>query len=76
MASWPKVDDSALEQDSLQMVIQVNGKLRSKIMVPVAADKQAIEKMALADETIQRYVEGKTIRKVIVVPKKLVNIVV
>ncbi len=76
VASWPKVDDSALEQDSLQMVIQVNGKLRSKIMVPVAADKQAIEKMALADETIQRYVEGKTIRKVIVVPKKLVNIVV
>ncbi len=76
VASWPEVDDSALEQDSLQMVIQVNGKLRSKIMVPVTADKQTIEKMALADETIQRYVEGKTIRKVIVVPKKLVNIVV
>ncbi len=75
-ARWPEVDESALEQDSLQMVIQVNGKLRSKIMVPVTADKQAIEKMALADETIQRYVEGKTIRKVIVVPKKLVNIVV
>ncbi len=76
VADWPKVDESALVQDSLEMVIQVNGKLRSKLNVPVSASKEAIEKMALADDKIQSYIDGKTIRKVIVVPKKLINIVV
>lgn len=76
VASWPKVDESALVQDSLEMVIQVNGKLRSKLNVPLSASKDDIEKMALADARIQSYIEGKTIRKVIVVPKKLINIVV
>jgi len=76
VAPWPKVDESALQQDSLEMVIQVNGKLRSKLQVPVSASREAIEEMALADAKIQSYIDGKTIRKVIVVPKKLVNIVV
>ncbi len=76
VARWPEVDASALQQDSLEMVIQVNGKLRSKLQVPVSASREAIEKMALADAKIQSYIDGKTIRKVIVVPKKLVNIVV
>jgi leucyl-tRNA synthetase len=76
LENWPQVDSAALQQDSLQMVVQVNGKLRSKLTVALNTGKEDIEKMALADENVLRYIEGKTIRKVIVVPKKLVNIVV
>ena len=76
VAKWPEVDESALVQDCLEMVIQVNGKLRSKLSVQVSASNDEIEKMALADDKIQSYIDGKTIRKVIVVPKKLINIVV
>jgi len=75
-ASWPQVDESALLQDQIDLVVQVNGKLRSKITVPSGAGKDDCEAMALADENILRHTEGKTIRKVIVVPEKLVNIVV
>ena len=74
--SWPVVDETAMQQDSLQMVVQVNGKLRSKLTVATSASKDDIEAMALADENIKRYIEDKAIKKVIVVPKKLVNIVV
>ncbi len=73
---WPAVDTSAMQQDSLQMVIQVNGKLRSKLEVPLTAGREEIEVLALADENVKRFVEDKAIKKVIVVPKKLVNIVV
>ena len=75
-ASWPVYDESALVQDEIEMMIQVNGKLRSKIKVPVDADKETVETMALADEKVVSYVEGKTVRKVIVVPGRLVNLVV
>jgi leucyl-tRNA synthetase len=75
-APWPKVDESALVQDAIEMVVQVNGKLRGKITVPVGAEREAIQAFALADETVQRFVEGQTPKKVIVVPGKLVNIVV
>ena len=75
-ALWPKVDESALTQDSLEMVVQVNGKLRGKITVDINAGKDDIENLALNEEHVQKFVEGKTIRKIIVVPKKLVNIVV
>ncbi len=75
-ASWPEVDISALEQDSLELVLQVNGKLRSKMTVSVTATKDEIETMALSDEHVKRFIEGKPIRKVIIVPNKLVNIVV
>jgi leucyl-tRNA synthetase len=74
--SWPEVDSSALEQDSIELVIQVNGKLRSKISVPAAASTDEVQAMALKDEHVLRFIEGRPIRKVIVVPKKLVNIVV
>lgn len=74
--AWPQVDSSALVQDSVEMVVQVNGKLRSKITLPVAADNRAAEAAALADETVLRFIRDKTIRNVIVVPRKLVNIVV
>ena len=75
-AAWPKVDTSALAQDTFEMVLQVNGKLRSKMKVSVTASKGEIEALALSDEHVKRFIEEKTIKKVIVVPEKLVNIVV
>jgi len=75
-ASWPQVDESALVQDEIEMVVQVNGKLRSKITVPSDAAKDDCEAIAMADENARRHMEDKTVRKVIVVPGKLVNIVV
>ncbi|TDR16875.1 leucine--tRNA ligase [Marinicella litoralis] len=75
-AKWPEVDPSALVQDEIEMVVQVNGKLRAKLSVSADASKETIEALALADENVQKFVEGKTIRKVIVVPKRLINVVV
>jgi len=75
-AGWPVADEAALKQDSIEYVVQVNGKLRAKIKVAADADKCAIESAAQADENVQRFTEGKTVAKVIVVPNKLVNIVV
>ncbi len=74
--AWPDYDESALERDSIELVVQVNGKLRSKINVPVDADNDAIENIALNDEKIQLNIQDKTVRKVIVVPGRLVNLVV
>ncbi len=74
--SWPQVDVTALEQDTVELVIQVNGKLRSKISVSITASKDEVEAMALNDESVKRFIEDKPVRKVILVPKKLVNIVV
>ncbi len=74
--AWPDVDESALEADMIEIVVQVNGKLRARISVPADADKDAIESMAIADGNVQRFVAGKDVRKVIVVPGRLVNIVV
>jgi leucyl-tRNA synthetase len=74
-AQWPKVDESALVQDSLTLVVQVNGKLRGQIEVPAAATREEVEAAARGNENVLRFTEGLTIRKVIVVPGKLVNIV-
>ncbi|OCX93511.1 MAG: leucine--tRNA ligase [Pseudomonas sp. CO183] len=74
-ASWPKVDESALVQDSLTLVVQVNGKLRGQIEVAAAATREEVEAAARSNENVLRFTEGLTIRKVIVVPGKLVNIV-
>ncbi|QJP97747.1 leucine--tRNA ligase [Pseudomonas fluorescens] len=74
-AGWPVVDESALVQDSLTLVIQVNGKLRGQIEMPAAATREEVEAAARANENVLRFVDGLTIRKVIVVPGKLVNIV-
>ncbi|WP_086481551.1 leucine--tRNA ligase [Oceanospirillum sanctuarii] len=74
-ASWPVVDQDALTRDSIQMVVQVNGKVRSKLEVAADAPKDAVEELAKADEKVAKFLEGVTIRKVIVVPGKLVNIV-
>jgi leucyl-tRNA synthetase len=75
-ASWPKVDPAALRQDSIDYVLQVNGKVRGKVSVPADADQAAIQAAALAQVGVRRHTEGATVRKVIVVPGKLVNIVV
>ena len=74
--SWPPVDESALEKDAENIVVQVNGKLRANIEVPVNSSKEDIEKLALSNPVCQKYIADKTIKKVIVVPGKLINIVV
>ena len=74
-AAWPILDESALVRSSIEMVIQVNGKVRGKIQVAADASKDAVEKLALEDSNVQRFTEGVTIRKIIVVPGRLVNIV-
>lgn len=73
---WPTVDESALQLDLIEMVVQVNGKLRARLSVAVDASKESIETEALADENVQRFIDGKEVRKVIVVPGRLVSIVV
>jgi len=74
-AAWPGHDETALVQDSMTIVVQVNGKLRSKIDVAADISKDDMEALALADSNVKKFTEGTTIRKVIVVPGKLVNIV-
>jgi leucyl-tRNA synthetase len=73
---WPEPDAAALVQDSLEIVLQVNGKLRGRITVPADATEDAVRTAALADANVRKWTEGKTIRKVIVVAGKLVNVVV
>jgi len=75
-ASWPTVDETALVQDSIEMVVQVNGKLRDKLSVPANAAKDEIEQLAKSSDKVEKHIAGKQVRKVIVVPGKLINIVV
>jgi leucyl-tRNA synthetase len=75
-APWPAADDEALRQDEIELVVQVNGKLRGSIRVPAAADRQAIEQAALADAAVLKFVAGSPVKRVVVVPNKLVNVVV
>jgi leucyl-tRNA synthetase len=73
---WPKVDEDATKEDSIEIPVQVNGRLRDKVVVPADASQSDIESAALATEGAQKYLDGKEPRKVIVVGKRLVNIVV
>jgi leucyl-tRNA synthetase len=75
-AQWPQVDESALVQEQVELVLQVNGKLRGAILVAAAADKAAIEAAALASPDFARFADGKPARKVVIVPGRLVNVVV
>jgi leucyl-tRNA synthetase len=75
-APWPQVDESALVQDEIELVLQVNGKLRGSVTVPASADKAAIEAAALSSEAFLKQANGAVARKVIVVPGRLVNVVV
>ncbi|MCP5161545.1 MAG: leucine--tRNA ligase [Hahellaceae bacterium] len=74
--SWPVADTSAMVRSSIEVVVQVNGKVRARLEVAADADKETMEKLAMADVNVQRFLEGVTVRKVIVVPGKLINIVV
>ncbi|WOI53225.1 leucine--tRNA ligase [Parvularcula sp. LCG005] len=76
LAPWPEGDKSLLVSDTLTLMVQVNGKKRGELVVPADADKDAVEKLTLADPALARFTEGKQIRKVIVVPGRIVNIVV
>ncbi|MGD6833455.1 leucine--tRNA ligase [Sutcliffiella halmapala] len=73
--AWPVYDETKLVEDEVEIVVQVNGKLKAKLYVPADATREKMEEIALADETVKESIEGKTVRKVIAVPGKLVNIV-
>jgi leucyl-tRNA synthetase len=74
-AAWPKFDAALLVEDTLEIPVQVNGKLRDVIKVPASASQADLEAAAKASDKVKPFLEGKTIKKVIVLPKKLVNIV-
>ncbi len=74
--AWPTYDASKLVENTVQMVVQVNGKVRSHIEIDRDAAQDQVEKAVKQDENVEKYLEGKTIRKVIVIPNKIVNIVV
>lgn len=76
LETWPQYDESALVQDEVEMVVQINGKVREHITVDVALSKEEVAEQALADARVQALIAGKTVRKTIVVPKKLINFVV
>jgi leucyl-tRNA synthetase len=75
-APWPVVDEAALEQDEIELVLQVNGKLRGHMRAPRAAGREQLEQLALAHESVTRFTEGQPVKKVVVVPGRLVNVVV
>jgi leucyl-tRNA synthetase len=75
-AQWPEVDEAALVQDAIELVLQVNGKLRGKLVVPAAADKAAIEAAAREAPEVVKHAAGSPVKKVVVVPGRLVNVVV
>jgi leucyl-tRNA synthetase len=75
-APWPQVDEQALVRDSIELMLQINGKLRGSLTVSADADSKAIEAAALASEAFAKFSEGKPLRKAIVVPGRLVNLVV
>jgi len=74
-ADWPEVDESALVQDSIELVLQINGKLRGKLVVPATADRVAIEAAARTSPEVARHAAGAAVKKVVVVPGRLVNVV-
>jgi leucyl-tRNA synthetase len=74
-APWPALDEAALVRDSIEMVVQVNGKVRARMDVAANADRDTIESLAMEQQNVQKFLDGNTVRKVIVVPGKLVNIV-
>ena len=75
-ASWPEVDKTALVRDQIELVCQVNGKVRARVEVAADADQDTVQEAALSEGNMQKFMEGKTVRKVIYVPGKLINVVV
>ncbi len=75
-AGWPEVDEAALQRDAIEIVLQVNGRLRARIALPAGLSAAETERRVLADEQVLRHIEGKAVRKVVVVPDRLANVVV
>ncbi|MER1953847.1 MAG: class I tRNA ligase family protein, partial [Aerococcus urinaeequi] len=73
--AWPAFDEAKLVDDEVEIVVQINGKVRAKVNVPAEASREELQDIAMANEDVQEFIEGKTVRKVIAVPGKLVNIV-
>lgn len=73
-AAWPKINKTALQTASIDISVQINGKMRSRISIPSNADKETIEKIALADEKVIQHMQGKSIQKTFIVPNKLINL--
>ncbi len=74
-APWPKADPALLVKDAIVLGVQVNGKRRGEIKIAADAPNETVEQAALSDEAVKRHIDGKTIRKVVVVPGRIVNIV-
>lgn len=74
-AEWPKYDESLLEENEVEIVVQINGKIKARLAVDASMDKETLEKLVLENEEVQAQLEGKTVRKIVAVPGKLVNIV-
>jgi leucyl-tRNA synthetase len=74
-AAWPAYDEAKLVDDEVEIVVQVNGKIKAKMMVPADANRETLEQIAMGDDAVKEQIDGKTVRKVIAVPGKLVNIV-
>ncbi len=75
-AAWPEVDDNALAVDEIELVLQVNGKLRGNMRVAKDADRAEIEEAAMQNANVQKHIAGQPVKKVVVVPGRLVNVVV
>ena len=73
---WPEYDEGALVRDSVEIVVQINGKVKEKLVVAADADRQELEKIALENDRIKHLLDGKTVVKVVAVPGRLINIVV
>jgi len=75
-AIWPQADAEAMKAEEIELVVQVNGKLRGRVLVPASASKEELEAFAMSDANVQRHLEGQTIKKIVVVPGRLINVVV
>ena len=75
-AIWPPADAEAMKAEEIELVVQVNGKLRGRVLVPASASKEELEAFAMSDANVQRHLEGQTIKKIVVVPGRLINVVV
>jgi leucyl-tRNA synthetase len=73
---WPKFDESLLIEETIELPVQINGKLRDRIVVPAAASAAEVETAALAGEKVKLFLEGRPVKKVIIIPRRLVNLVV
>ena len=74
-APWPAYDQEAIAEEEITVVVQVNGKLRDRLLIPVSAAEEQVKEIALASPKVRRHIDGKEVKKTIFVPKKLVNIV-